>query len=277
MKKLLLMATASMLLAACGAKNAETPSTPASGSADTPAPAPAAAAPTAGEPDAATQETAGGEDTPGDASLARIVAVPDNVRLPTGKWKAGTHYLPVMPSQATTAEPGQVEVLEFMWLGCSHCADLEPTIVAWEKQKPAYVKFVQEHVMWEPVHKAHARLLYTLQSLNRGDLVPKAFEEIHRRNNILVSRKLDAAETQAIQTAFAKANGVSEADFKREYNGFTVTSRLKRAEEINLRYRIDSVPIIIINGKYQTDVSRAGGKQQLVQLITDLAAVEKGP
>jgi len=163
-----------------------------------------------------------------------------------------------------------------MWLGCNHCADLNPSLVAWEKQKPDYVKFVQEHVMWQPVHKAHARLLYTLQSLNRGDLVPKAFEEIHRRNNMLVSLKGSDAETLSIQSAFAKANGVSEADFKREYNGFTVTARLKRAEEINIRYRVESVPVIFINGKYQTDVSMAGGKQQLLQLITDLTAVEKG-
>jgi protein dithiol oxidoreductase (disulfide-forming) len=50
---------------------------------------------------------------------------------------------------------------------------------------------------------------------------------------------------------------------------------LKRAEEINIRYRTESVPLIFINGKYRTDVSMAGGKQQLLQLITDLAAVEK--
>jgi thiol:disulfide interchange protein DsbA len=274
MKKLLLMAAASMLLAACGAKNSESTSTSEGGAAETPASPPPAAS-TAVDPDKATQETSGGEDSAGDASLARIVAMPDNVRLPTGKWKAGVHYQPVVPAQNTSAQPGQVEVLEFLWLGCNHCADLEPSIVAWEKQKPDYVKFVQEHVLWEPVHRSHARLLYTLQALNRGDLVPKAFEEIHRRNNILVSRNGNEADSLSIQTAFAKANGVSEADFKREYGGFTVSARMKRAQEINLRYRVDTVPVIFINGKYKTDVSMAGGKQQLMQLITDLTAVEQ--
>lgn len=275
MKKLLLLVTA-VLLASCSAKNSDSSSTPATGTTEAAA-TPTEAAPVAGDPNTAAQESADTDDAPADASLARIVAMPDNVRLPTGKWKAGVHYVPVVPAQSTTADPGQVEVLEFMWLGCAHCADLEPSIVAWEKQKPSYVKFVQEHVMWGPVHQAHARLLYTLQSMNRGDLVPKAFEEIHRRNNVLVSQKLNAAETEKIHTAFAKDNGVNEADFKREYNGFTVTSRMKRAEEINLRYRVESVPVIFINGKYRTDVSMAGGKQQLLQLITDLTAVEQGP
>ena len=146
---------------------------------------------------------------------------------------------------------------------------------AWAKQKPEYVKFVQEHVMWGPAHRAHGKLFYTLQALNRGDLVSKAFDEIHRRGNMLLSRTGNDAETLSLQTAFAKANGISEADFKRESNGFGVNTRLQRAEEIMRRYRIESVPVVIINGKYQTDVGMAGGMDKLVELINDLAAAEK--
>jgi thiol:disulfide interchange protein DsbA len=272
MKKLLLLATVSVLFAACGAKNAEksTETVP-----ESPAPAAPAATPASKDLNAATQESAGGDESTNDVSLAKIVAMPDNVKLPNGRWKAGTNYRPVMPAQNTSAEPGQVEVVEFMWLGCPHCADLQPVIEAWAKQKPDYVKFIQEHVTWTAAHRAHARLLYTLQALNRGELVHKAFDEIHVRKNMLQSLKGDEAETLAIQTAFAKANGISEADFKREYNGFTVNARMQKAEEINRRYRVESVPVVFVNGKYETDVSMAGGKTQLMQLITDLAAAEK--
>jgi thiol:disulfide interchange protein DsbA len=273
MKKLLL-AIASALLVACGAKNTATETAKPAGESTPAAEAPAPS--TTSTIDTATQESAGGEDSPGDASLERITAMPENVQLPTGKWKAGTHYVPVVPAQTTSADPGQVEVLEFMWLGCPHCAELEPTIENWTKQKPAYVKFVQEHVMWGAAHRAHARLLYTLQTLNRGDLVRKAFEEIHQNKNVLLSQRGNEAENLSIQAAFAKANGINEAQFKAEYNGFTVTSRMQRAEEINRRYNIESVPVIFINGKYRTDVTMAGGKAQLIQLINDLAAVEKG-
>jgi protein dithiol oxidoreductase (disulfide-forming) len=276
MKKLLLLAAMSAMLAACGAKNSGTSTTPAAGETPKTPDAAAAAVKTAADLNAATQESAGADDVPIDTSLEKLVAMPDNVKLPNGKWKVGVNYAPVVPAQNTSAEPGQVEVVEFMWLGCPHCADLQPTIEAWLKQKPDYVKFVQEHVMWSAVHRAHGRLLYTLQALNQGALVHKAFDEIHVRKNMLVSLKGDDAETLSIQTAFAKANGISEADFKREYNGFTVNSRLQKADELNRRYRTESVPVVFINGKYRTDVGMAGGKQQLMQLITDLAAVEKG-
>jgi thiol:disulfide interchange protein DsbA len=273
MKKLLLLGAVAALLAACGAKNSGTSTTPVADTAQQ-APAGSAAAPTDAELNAATQETATTEESAGDESLSRIVAMPENVQLPGGRWKAGTHYRPVVPAQGTNAKPGEVEVIEVMWLGCQHCANLQPYMDSWQKKKPPYVKFVQEAAMWGPVHRAHAKLLYTLEGLGREDLVSKAFDEIHRRNNVLVAAN-DAA-TQSMHLAFAKANGIPEADFKREYSGFAVNTRLQRAEELNRRYRVETVPVVFINGKYQTDVSMAGGQEELVQLISDLAAFEKG-
>jgi protein dithiol oxidoreductase (disulfide-forming) len=275
MKKLLLLGALSALLAACGAKNSGTSTTPVADTA-LETPAASAAAPTVAELNTATQESASTEDSAGDESLARIVAMPENVQLPGGRWKAGTHYRPVVPAQGTSAKPGEVEVIEVMWLGCAHCANLQPYMDSWEKKKPPYVKFVQEAAMWGPVHRAHGKLLYTLEGMGRTDLVSKAFDEIHRRNNMLISRSSNDAETQALHLAFAKANGIPEADFKREYSGFAVNTRLQRAEELNRRYRVDTVPVVFINGKYQTDVGMAGGQEELVQLITDLAAFEKG-
>jgi thiol:disulfide interchange protein DsbA len=274
MNKLLLAAACSAMLAACGARDSGTSTTPPAGAATPSAPA----APTNAElkkTATATQESAGSDADPGDASLERIAAMPESQQLPGGRWKAGTNYTPIVPAQSTTAETGQVEVLEVLWLGCPHCADLEPYIESWRKKKPAYIKFVQEHVMWGPTHRAHGKLFYTLEALGRNDLVAKAFDEIHKRNNLLISRTGNDAETQSLQLAFAKANGIKEADFKREYNGFGVNTRLQRAEDLMRRYRIESVPMVIINGKYETDVAMAGGHDQLIQLINDLAASEK--
>ena len=41
------------------------------------------------------------------------------------------------------------------------------------------------------------------------------------------------------------------------------------------RYRVEGVPLIIINGKYVTDVTMAGGDDALISIINDLAASEK--
>lgn len=276
MKKLLLALTlsaAAATLAGCGQKSTPVSEAPPAQQAATEAPAQAPSAEELKDQATSTQESADTAETAGDASLERIAALPENAQLPAGRWKAGTHYTPIVPAQATSAEPGQVEVIEVLWLGCPHCYELNPYIDAWQKKKAGYVKFTQEHVMWGPAHRAHAKLFYTLEALGRPELVVKAFDEIHRRGNNLVASS-DAATVQ-MQTAFATGNGVPEADFKREYNGFAVNTRLQRAEDLMRRYQIESVPTFIINGKYRTDVSMAGGPAQLTQLIDDLAASEK--
>jgi thiol:disulfide interchange protein DsbA len=279
MNKLPALVVLLALVAGCSQKNPPAPT--AEPAATSPAAQPesgAGTAPTAEQikqAAAAAQESGDAEESAGDASLERVAALTEKAQLPAGKWKAGVNYLPVVPAQSTMAEPGQVEVLEVLWLGCPHCYEVEPFVEAWRKKKPAYVKFVQEHVMWGPAHRAHARLFYTLQVLNRDDLVVKAFEEIHRRNNILLSPTGNDAQTLSLQLAFATANGVKEADFKREYSGFAVNTRLQRAEEITRRYKIEGVPHVIVNGKYETDVGMAGDPEKLIALIDDLAAAEK--
>lgn len=248
---------------------------------------PPAAPPTAATPassSAPAQAAPRVEKTPADAgsetsdraeaTLEKAAAMPESGQLPGGKWKAGVHYKPIVPAQGTSVEPGQVEVLEVFWLGCSHCYALDPFLENWQKTKAPYVKFVRVPVMWGPAHRAHARLFYTLQALGKLDtLFGPTFDEIQVRGNPLIDSNED--KTLKMQLAYAKAHGISEADYTREYNGFFVNSSLQRAEDLTRRYMVEGVPNIIINGKYQTDVGMAGGHEQLIALINDLSAFEK--
>jgi thiol:disulfide interchange protein DsbA len=259
MKKLLVALGFVAALAGCSQKSAPV--------ADTKPPA-AASSESSAAPDAA-QTPAAGETAAADATPA-LVAKPL-----AGNWKEGTNYTLINPAQPTTVEPGQVEIIEFMWLGCPHCYSLNPFIEAWRKKLPAYVAFRQEHVTWDAARTPHARLFYTIEALGGGDaLIVKAFDEIHRKQNPLMGRS--DAETQQIQQEFMVANGIDAAAFKREYNGFSVNASIKRADDLVRRYRVDNVPTLIVNGKYRTGVDMAGSPEKLVQLLTDLAAAEKG-
>ena len=227
----------------------------------------------------ASQESAGAatdHQAHSDASLEKIATLPPGAQLPAGRWKPGVNYDPVVPAQPTNVAPGKIEVMEVFWLGCPHCYDLEPLIKAWLKTKPAYVEFVRVHVMWQPVHRAHAKLYYTLESLGRPELFEKAFETIHQlgqRGEPMLIGSSDE-ETFKVQQRFAVQNGVSAADFAKAYNSFTVNTQLQRAEELTQRYRVQGVPFIAVNGKYSTDVVKAGGEAKLIDLINDLVAAE---
>ena len=246
---------------------------------ETPPPAPADTATQQSETLQATAAQEKGdepEDDPraarGDSGLERLAQLPADQQLPAGRWKAGVNYDPLVPAQPTNVGPGKIEVVEVFWLGCPHCAALEPFIQSWLKNKPPYIEFVRVPVMWGPAHRAHAHLFYTLVALNRQDLVQKAFDAIQNQHQMLVAANEE--DTLKAQQAFAAANGVSAEEFAKAYNSFTVNSNLQRAEQLTQRYHVEGVPLIVVNGKYVTDVAKAGSQSNLIQIIDDLAAAE---
>lgn len=289
MRRLLALA-ALAALAACSQKApapaaTEQPAPPAAATqpeaapAQTPAAPPAQPAQSETQQATSSQESAGGDtdhEAKSDASLEKMTSLPS--QMPEGKWKAGVNYDPIVPAQPTTVSPGHIEVLEVFWLGCPHCYELEPFIRGWLKSKPSYVDFVRVPVIWQPVHRAHARLYYTIEALGRPGLFEKAFDTIHQleqnRQPPLVGDSED--ETFRLQQSFAVKNGVSADDFAKAYNSFSVNSELQRAEETTQRFHVEGVPFMVVNGKYSTDIGKAGGEAKLIDLINDLVAAEHG-
>jgi thiol:disulfide interchange protein DsbA len=209
--------------------------------------------------------TPGAQPTQAAAPAASTAAAP----APTsGKFQLGTHYQRLSPTQPTSSSPDQVEVAEIFWYGCPHCFALDPFIQSWQKSKPEYVSFVRVPAVWNPTVKLHARAFYTADALGKGaEMHDALFSEIHNKGNLL--------DTEAkLQDFFGKFN-VSATEFKSAFDSFAVHTKLQRADELNRRYRVPSVPMIVVNGKYVTDVSMAGGQQELLELIDELAAAER--
>jgi thiol:disulfide interchange protein DsbA len=194
---------------------------------------------------------------------------------PTVEWEAGTNYTVLAYPQATSVAPGKVEVSEVFWYGCGHCYALDPALEDWKKKKASYVEFVRIPVIWGPTHVQHARLYYTLQVLGRGDLHPAVFDAIHRDGNMLAAETDEQA--RAMHLAFLKQHGVTEKQFKAAYDSPQVLNDVRLAQKMTGRYEVASVPVVIVNGTYLTSVSQAGGTEQLLVLINDLAAREKRP
>jgi protein dithiol oxidoreductase (disulfide-forming) len=269
-----------VLLSACARQEppaAPPPPPPAAQESPPPAPAPEASAQSETEQATHSQESSDGaadaEHAAGsDASLEKIATAPAATALPPGKWQAGVNYNLLVPAQPTSVAPGKVEVTEVFWLACPHCYAFEPFLKGWLKTKPAYVEFVRVPVMWQPIHKSHAHLYYTLEALGREDLVAKAFETIASRHEMLFGGSDE--DSFKVQQQFATSNGVSADDFAKAYNSFSVNSNLQRATEITQRYQVQGVPFIVVNGKYTTDIGMAGGEAKLIELINDLTAAE---
>jgi thiol:disulfide interchange protein DsbA len=273
---LALLAALSLCVAGCGRpasskkQHASAASAAPAGALHRPAAAGVGGAATGGSEEMGTAEDDRSQDA-SDRSLEKLAELPAEARLPTGRWRPGVSYLPLVPAQTTRVSPGKVEVLEVFWLGCPHCYALEPALQKWLQSKPPYVEFVRSPVMWGPAHREHARLYYTLLALHHEDLVGKAFDTIQHGDVLIGSNDEEALRAQQ---AFARANGIAPDEYAKAYASKEVNDDLERAEELTQRYQVTSVPLVVVDGKYATDATMAGSAANLFSLIDDLATAE---
>lgn len=174
------------------------------------------------------------------------------------QFELGKNYVK-LPAGAPAASGDKIEVREFFWYGCPHCYHLEPYIESWLKHIPSDVRFVRTPGVasrW----LADARAFYTFEALGVTEQVHKDyFDSIHKKG-----QKFD---NEASLLQFLAAHGVDQQKARNAYNSFGVRTQLENAKQLNYRYAVASVPTITIDGKYKTDVSMAGGPDQLLVLI----------
>jgi thiol:disulfide interchange protein DsbA len=258
----------------------------------TAAPLPGKTAAEAGKPQTMTLLNEDGsetvEETPGDtgaqnkllAAVASTVAAATSSRSAAAasgtQWQDGVHYNRIVPAQPTDVPEGQVEVLEFFWYACPHCYALEPTVQAWLKSKPAYVTFTRVPVEWNGNHRSLAHLFYALEAMGKlNDVHAEIFKEIQVGGDPLIGPDPNnAAAAERVQLAFIKRLGLSDADFEKAYQDMNVQTAMQRADMLVQRYRVTSVPMFVLNGKYVTDVAMAGSPEKLMSMLDDFAAQE---
>jgi len=74
---------------------------------------------------------------------------------------------------------------------------------------------------------------------------------------------------------FLSQHGVDADEFEKAYNSFYVETKIKRSSQLVRDYGSRAVPTIIVNGKYRITASSAGGYEQVLKLMNQLAQQEK--
>jgi len=176
-------------------------------------------------------------------------------------FEEGRHYLEV-PFPLPVETGSRIEVREFFWYGCPHCHTLEPVLERWLRKKPKNAEFVRTH--WTiPRTMVQAQAYYAFQELGALDkLHGPFFKAIHEQG-----RRLD---DEASIAQFVGAQGIDAGKFRAAFNSFGTRLNLEKAKRLNDGYRIDSVPTIVVDGKYLTSPSMAGGEEAVTNVIEEL-------
>jgi protein dithiol oxidoreductase (disulfide-forming) len=176
---------------------------------------------------------------------------------------AGKDYQLINPPQATNA-PGKVEVLEFFSYACPHCNHLEPSLEAWEHKMPAGVILKRVPVTFgRNEWVALAKLYYTLEVMGQADkLHGKVFNSIHEGHQNLMSAEAAAD--------WAAKQGLDRNKFTEIFNSFGIQSKVSAGNAKAQSFAIDGVPSLIVDGKFKTSPSIAGGNESALQVMDEL-------
>ncbi|MCH2325256.1 MAG: thiol:disulfide interchange protein DsbA/DsbL [Pseudomonadales bacterium] len=159
--------------------------------------------------------------------------------------------------------------MEAFWYGCSHCFRFEPLITNWEENKPDDVDFVRFPALWNNLMKIHAQVYYAAEVLDAVDVL---HEPIF--NAINVERNMLQNEGQ-ISELFAE-HGVTQEDFDRTFNSFSVRTKVNQAEARMQDYGIRSTPNMIVNGKYLiTTGENVRTQQEMLDVVDFLVEKER--
>jgi thiol:disulfide interchange protein DsbA len=181
--------------------------------------------------------------------------------------QAPTPYSLLSPPQPTEGS-GKIEVVEFFWYGCPHCYALEPAVNAWLKTAPKDVVFKRIPAVPSDAWLQPAVMYYTLEAMGLLDKYHgKVFDAIHKENvNFANKTKRDE---------WLKANGIDPVKYAEVEKSFSVASKVARARQLTQSYKVDSVPRIVVNGKYWTAAEQAGGADRLFPVVDQLVAMAR--
>ena len=165
-------------------------------------------------------------------------------------------------------ESKSIIIYEFFWYGCPHCYNLEPTMERIEADLNKDTKIVKLPVALRDSWIPHAKLYYALQQMDKIDeLHNLIFEEIHLEDNRL--------NTEQQMVDFLGKHGIDTNKFMEKYTSFGTEARIKKASNLAKKYQINSVPTIIVNGKYLTSGSYVSSYDELYSVINLLVERER--
>ncbi len=178
--------------------------------------------------------------------------------------KEGVEYV-TLPVAQNTDSGKKIEVTEFFAYYCPHCYSFDPVLAAWVKKQGDNIVFKRIHVSRDENVAPQQRLYFTLEAMGLAEQYhSKVFQAMHVDHNRL---KSDDAVFE-----FADKQGIDRKKFADAYRSFGVAARLRRAETMMQAYKVDSWPMVAIDGRFITSPAHANQGTHAAQTDEQLHA-----
>jgi thiol:disulfide interchange protein DsbA len=148
---------------------------------------------------------------------------------------------------------GKIEVTEFFAYWCPHCNAFDPELSEWVKAHGDRIVFNRVPVAFHDGDDQQQKMYYALEALGKNEALHKIiFHAIHVDHKHLSDENTIAD--------FVASQGVDRAKFISAFESFGVQAKVQRAVQMMSGYKIDSVPTLAVDGRFETSPSIAGTK-----------------
>ena len=178
----------------------------------------------------------------------------------------GKHYI-TLDKPVKTVTGDKVEVRELFWYYCPHCFNVEPVLSNWVKKLPNNTTFIRQPAVFSDRWINGAIFYYVLEQLDEVDrLHSQLFEAIHLQKRAFIDQE-DFVE-------WLVEHGVDNDVANSAFKSFSVRIKVNKSKLNTVKYHTSGVPALVINGKYWTDASHAGGELEMFKVADYLIAKE---
>lgn len=175
-------------------------------------------------------------------------------------------YRLIEPQPVATGD--KIEVIDFFWYGCPHCYNLQPALEDWIKRKPADVALRRIPVILRDNWAPHARIYYTLEAL--GEL-GRLHQEVYHGYHV---QELHMSKPD-VMVQWAVRHGVDRQQWLDAYNSSPVSQKVQQAKALTDTYNIQGTPSLVVDGRYLTSASMAGGERNMIPILDDLIRIAR--
>lgn len=166
-----------------------------------------------------------------------------------------------------TDNKNKIEVMELFWYGCIHCYQMDPILNEWVKKLPKDVYFKRVPAIPRPEWAPMARAFYAMETLGVSEkLHTSIFDAVHK------DKTLNPADEKAILEWVTLKSGLDRKKVEEAFNSFSMNASLNRAAQMFRAAGATGVPSLVIDGKYITSSTMAGGNNEALKITDDIIA-----
>jgi len=179
---------------------------------------------------------------------------------------AGARYTVLAPPVPVSVSQNETEIISFFGYRCAHCHSLEPLLDEWARGLPQGCVFMRYPAVLNHRWSLDAAIFFALEAM--GETL-----RLHRPLYDAVHLKGLRTDDYTQVVEWGRANGLDARRWQQVLRSPDTQARTREAQALSMLYRIESTPLIAVQGRYTVRREQAPDLAGMLETATQLVSL----